>query len=252
MKIWKIVYAGVILFMAIILVSIGTGKGMFKTSLEYYTALLLFGISMTALLISGFSQKERYCFAFAYSGISIMLTAAFAYAIKASEFSYVSVLFYFLSLLVTLALYSRFGKLGYLDDFWIILLSATGFWIILLKFFNLGLIALLLAVNTSLLIAFLSYALLEEEDEDVKEEVTERSVAEVGMPVIPFLKDLNDILTRTFLMLIGVFILVLLSKKFYPEFVFAKAEIKSFLLVLAVLATLILYGRIFAGGGERS
>ena len=245
MKIWKIIYAGIILFMAIILAGITTGRNMFRTSLEYYTALLLFGISTVALLISAFARKERYCYSFAYSGISFMLTAAFAYAIKAKEFSYASILFYILSLLVTLALYNRFGKLKYLDDFWIILLSATGFWIILLKFSSLGTIALLLAINTSLLITFLSYALLEEEEE-CTEETEREGISGIQLSVtFPALRDLDDILTRTFLMLIGVFLLVLLSKKFYPDFVFAKAGVREFLLVLAILATIILYGKIF-------
>lgn len=251
MKSWKIVYAGIILFMAVILAGIITGRNMFRTSLDYYTALLLFGISMIALLISAFARKERYSYSFAYSGMSLMLTAAFAYAIKAKEFSYVSILFYILSLLVTLGIYNRFGKLKHLDDFWIILLSATGFWIILLKFSGLGTIALLLAINTSLLITFLSYALLEEEGGDVTEEVAERGTIDgIQMSVISGLKDLNDILIRTFLMLLGVFLLVLLSKKFYPDFVFAKVEMMEFLLVLAILATIILYGKIFSKVAE--
>ena len=140
MKIWKILYAVIILLLAIILAGIATGRNMFQTSLEYYTALLLFGISMIALLISAFVRRERYSCSFAYSGISLMLTAAFAYAIKTEEFSYASILFYVISLLITLALYNRFGKLKYLDDFWIILLSATGFWIIILKFSREGLL----------------------------------------------------------------------------------------------------------------
>ena len=259
MKSWKIIYGGVILFIAIILAGIITEKGVFRTSVEYYTAFLLFGISLAGLLISVISTNERYSYASAYAGISFMLTAAFAYSIKTNEFSYASVLFYILSLLVTVALYNRFGKLEYLDDFWIILLSAVGFWIILLKFSSLGMIALLLALNTSLLITFLSYALLEEDNgEEFIEEEAERSMHKTRMPVIPIismLKDLNDILIRTFLMLTGVFFLVLLSKKFFPASVFGNADIKTFLIVLAILATIILYGRIFSrragdeGGG---
>lgn len=251
MKSWKIVYAGIILFMAIILAGIITGRNMFRTSIEYYTALLLFGVSMIALLISAFAREERYSYSFAYSGISFMLTAAFAYTIKSREFSYASVLFYILSLLVTFALYNRFGKLKYLDDFWIILLSTTGFWIILLKFSDLGTIALLLAINTSLLITFLSYALLEEEV-DVTEETAERETTDgIQIPVtFSWLKDLNEILARTFMMLLGVFLLVLLSKKFYPDFVFAKVEMREFLLVLAILATIILFGKIFSKVAE--
>ena len=250
MKTWKIIYVGIILFMTIILAGIITGRNMFRTSIEYYTALLLFGVSMIALLISAFAREERYSYSFAYSGISFMLTAAFAYTIKSREFSYASVLFYILSLLVTFALYNRFGKLKYLDDFWIILLSTTGFWIILLKFSDLGTIALFLAINTSLLITFLSYALLEEEV--VTEETAERETTDgIQIPVtFSWIKDLNEILARTFMMLLGVFLLVLLSKKFYPDCVFAKVEMREFLLVLAILATIILFGKIFSKVAE--
>jgi len=251
MKSWKVLHGGSLIIMGTILASILTGRDMFKTPLEYYTALLLFGFSMVSLLISTLLKNERYSFGFAYSSVSLMLTAAFAYAIISKEFNYASILLYTISLLVTFGSYIRFGELRYLEDFWIILLSATGFWIILIKFSNLGTIALLLAINTSLLITFLSYALLEEELEETSETAIEGDnevvfIGEIQKSIAEKLEDLTDILLRTFFMLLGVFLLVLFSRKFYPDLVFSRADIKSFLITLAIIATLILYGKIFS------
>ncbi len=68
------------------------------------------------------------------------------------------------------------------DDFTISFLSILGFWIIYYKFEELGTIAFLLGINTTLLIFFLSYSLIEELDEVEKEPI------EVD---IEFLKNLD-------------------------------------------------------------
>ncbi len=247
---WKIINAVLIIFVSILLAGVVYGRENFRSSLEYYTALIIFGTFLVSLLVSTFFRDERISFASAYAGISFMLTSTFAYAIKTMEFSMVSLLFYTSGLLLTFALYNRFEKLKYLDDFWIILLSFAGFWIILLKFSHLGIISLLLAVNTSLLITFLSYSIIEEEEalfeNEIEEELESNEISENGLQVAHILSDFNDILIRTFLMLIGVFFVVLISREIFPGSIFSKADIKVFVIILGILFTMIIYGKIFS------
>lgn len=251
MKWWKIVNALFVVFFALALGAAASRKSFFQTSLEYHTALLLFGILLGSLLFSSIHKRQKPCYLSSYVTVSFLLTASFAYSMRAGEFNVMSPVFYLLSLGPVFSLYNRFEALRFLEDFWVTLLSAVGFWVILLKFSSLGTMALLLAVNTSLLIAVLSYALMEEEEMGEEEGIAEFPAPSLAISTPGFLSDISDIFARSFIMLFGVLLLVLVSKRYFPESVFAAVEPRSLVMVMAVLAILALYGKISAKGGEQ-
>ena len=120
-------------------------------------SLILFSLSLLV-------RDERKAYILAYIPLAFFSLTPIIYAARAKEFNPVSLVFIFIAYQIVLTLQSRFKKIKFLEELYIIFLSILGFWIILIKFSNLGYISLLLAVNTALLIGFLSYYLMEEEE----------------------------------------------------------------------------------------
>lgn len=132
----------------------------------YYNATLLaLVVSILFLIFSVKSRKEKYAQTFAYISFSFMAVTSLAIFKKAHNFYLIVFTFFLLLTAYQILLYInwRFGKMSYIDEFYIIFLSAVGFWFIIKKFYYLGVISLLLGINTALLIGFLSYYLIEEE-----------------------------------------------------------------------------------------
>ena len=121
------------------------------------TSLIFFTISI-------FTRNERYSFILSYIPFAFMIITSFVYVIKVKEFNPIALVFSLIAFQIIYSLKNRYKKFKYLEELYIICLSVIGFWIILLKFYNLGTISLLLAINTALIIGFLSYYLLHEEE----------------------------------------------------------------------------------------
>ncbi len=128
-----------------------------------YIFLFFSALSIASIFFSFAPLKERITQNLEY--ISSLLLVLSCLGIFLDQFL-ISFIYFCLGLIVIAGTVRRHENTIYPDDLLIVLLSILGFWIVYLKFMNLGNIGFLLALNTALLIGFLSHTLLEEEGEE--------------------------------------------------------------------------------------
>ena len=117
-------------------------------------------LSVISILLSFIPLKERIIHNLEYiSAFSLILSCL---GIFLNQF-FIPFIYFCLGLIVIAGTVRRHENIVYSDDLLIVILSILGFWIIYLKFMNLGNIGFLLALNAALLVGSLSHALLEEE-----------------------------------------------------------------------------------------
>jgi len=133
-------------------------------SLEYFTALTILLVSSVFTGLLFYCKEEDTCITYSYVSGLMLITTALVFTIRIKEFSTTALVPLILGALIILSQVMRIGKLTSNINFLIVTASYIGFWFVLGKFSNLGVLGLVLAINTALLIGFLGNSLIKEEE----------------------------------------------------------------------------------------
>ncbi len=164
---WKAVQELMEIILILTLASMIFKRGYFTIRLEYLTTIFILGLSAISANLLLYFEDPETSFTLTYISSLGLITGAIAYMEIKATMNPIVMLLFLVGVLILIAQHERFNGLEYPENFWIVLMSYIGFWIIWNKFKELGTLDLILSINTALLIGFLSYELMKEETENL-------------------------------------------------------------------------------------
>gem|GEM_PF-7092819 len=149
-------FAGFLLLMVAVLSEV------FASPYTWVVAALTFGVGFAGMVLSGLSRERRTGVVSGYVALCFTGTAVIIYLLSYGGAMQNAVMLAGLCALFASAVYVKWGY-GFWDDFWIVLMSSAGFWIIVQKFtWQIGFMAIFFGIVTAVLIFTLSYLVIEE------------------------------------------------------------------------------------------
>lgn len=137
-------------------------KGPVESDVYRYGLLLLLAVSAATSSVSPFVEGRLESVT-RNLPFTLWLMGPFAYASMLTDFGYLALIVILLILFKGQSLLGRFYEPIDEEEIWLTGVAALGFWVMLLRFHEQGLLALVIAVNTAVLIGVLGFILPEEE-----------------------------------------------------------------------------------------